>query len=148
VLIEPSLTCATIGGVAACVIRGGEGGRGQAWARRRNHPEAELSGGRDGDCARGQTQRRARRRFASEGRFCFSCRIRCPIGWQAACVYSIWGVIMLLCPDMPAVLFIHCAPVPLRGVGVHIKCEFSPPGFMRLCPICMGSARARRTGRW
>jgi hypothetical protein len=55
---------------------------------------------------------------------------------------------MLLRSDMTVVLFIHCAPVPLRGVGVRIKCECSPLGFRRLCPICMGSARARRTGRW
>jgi hypothetical protein len=43
-------------------------------------PEAELSVGRDGDCARGRTQHRARQRFMLEGRFCFSRRIRCPTG--------------------------------------------------------------------
>jgi hypothetical protein len=112
-------------------------------------PEAKLSVGRDGDCALGRNQRRARQRFAPEGQFYFTCRIRCPIGgWQASCVYSIREPNYVVVPGYDRCLVRHYAPVPLCGVGMCIKCECSTLVFGHLCLICLGSARARRMERW
>jgi hypothetical protein len=65
-MVELSLTCATVGGVVACGIRGGAGsrcelgqgedgtrGRGQRWARRRLHPRASPASGEVEICAQG-----------------------------------------------------------------------------------------------
>jgi hypothetical protein len=79
----------------------------------------------------------------------FACRIRSPIGgWQAACTYCSGDVIILLLPDMTAVLLAIVLLLTRRGVGMCIKCECSLPVFGRFCLICWGSARARRTERW
>jgi hypothetical protein len=74
--------------------------------------EAELCVGRGRDCVRGPV--------------CFTRCIRCPIGeWQAACTYCSGGVIILLRPDLTAVLFAIALLLPRRGVVMHIKCECS-----------------------
>jgi hypothetical protein len=65
-MVEPSLTCATVGGVAAYGIRGGAGSQSGARARRRRHPRLSPASGEAEICARGPV--------------CFSCRIRCPMG--------------------------------------------------------------------
>jgi hypothetical protein len=44
-MVEPSLTCATVGGVVPYGIRGGAGNRGRAQARRRQHPRASSASG-------------------------------------------------------------------------------------------------------
>jgi hypothetical protein len=48
------------------------------------------------------------------------CRIRCPIrGWQAACAHSGTCVIMLLDPDMTAVLLPLCSCASVWGRYAH-----------------------------
>jgi hypothetical protein len=44
-MVEPSLTCATVGGVAAYGIHGGAGSQGRARARRRRHLRASSASG-------------------------------------------------------------------------------------------------------
>jgi hypothetical protein len=44
-MVEPSLTFAIVGGVAACGIRGGAGSRSRAQARRRHHPRPSSASG-------------------------------------------------------------------------------------------------------
>jgi hypothetical protein len=66
-LVEPSLTCATVDGVAAYGIRCGAGSRGRARVRRRNRPRATLGVGRDGDCARGPNSASGEAEITTEG---------------------------------------------------------------------------------
>jgi hypothetical protein len=44
-MVEPSLTCATVGGVAARGIHGGAGSRGRARARHRYDPRSSSASG-------------------------------------------------------------------------------------------------------
>jgi hypothetical protein len=60
--------CAIVDGVAARGIRGGLGGRGRAQARQRIYPRPNSVSGKAKESPEGQSQRRARRRFAFEGR--------------------------------------------------------------------------------
>jgi hypothetical protein len=49
---------------------------------------------------------------------------------------------MLFHSDLTAVFLATVLLLPLRGVGMCIKCVCSPPVFGRLCLICLGIARA------
>jgi hypothetical protein len=46
--------------------------------------------------------------------------VRCPIqGWQAVCTHSGTCVIMLLRPDVAAVLLLLCSYVTVQGMYAH-----------------------------
>jgi hypothetical protein len=54
---------------------------------------------------------------------------------------------MLFHSDLTAIFLATVLLLPLRGVGMCIKCVYSPPVFGRLYLICLGIARARRSER-
>jgi hypothetical protein len=106
-MLEPSLTCATVGGVAAYGICGGAGSRSRARARRRHHLRPSLTSGEAEICARGRAQRQVRWRFAPKGWSASLVVLDVPSGgWQAACVDSGRSVIMLLRLDVTTALLV------------------------------------------
>jgi hypothetical protein len=134
-MVEPSMTCTTVDGVAACGIRGGTGSRSRVRARKRNYPRPSSASGKAEICARGLV--------------CFSRHVRCPIGGMVGDVRAQWQERNhAVVPGDDRCLVSYCASVPLRGIGVCINCECPPSAFGRLCPICLGLARARRMEWW
>jgi hypothetical protein len=108
--------------------------------------EAEL--GRDGEITRGRTGRQARRKFAPEGRSASPVVLDVPSGDGRRHARTVVGRNHAVALGHDLCLVSHCAFVPLRGVGVYIKCECSLLAIGCLCLVCLGSARARWTERW
>jgi hypothetical protein len=147
-MVEPSLTCDTVGRVAACGIHGGTGSRSRAWARWRHHPRPSSTVGEMEICAQGRAQRWVRQRFAPEGWSASPIVLDVPLGDGRCRACTVEEHNHAIAPGRDRHLVSHYAPVPLHGVGVRIKCECPPPAFECLCLICLGSARARRTKWW